>query len=169
MNNHLLVEPRFLEWLSDIQTILQQTQPAVTLKPTSFWKPVAFSQNPKQPRKASSESEDWIRVDYTTATREIRGWCWVCSKDDPTDPFGAIKEGLIIAPYNPGKGAMPIPGLRRNGYKITAFNICGNIYDEFSGLGFFDLRSCSWVKIRDRRSQIASYLSGQKNFEGVTK
>lgn len=152
MNNHLLKEPRFVKWLSDIQTILRQTQPTKTLKATSFWKAPVFCHNPKQSRKVPPESEDWIRIDCIAAATEIRGWCWVCTKDDPTDPFGVIKEGLIIAPYDPGRGVMPTPGLRCNGNRITNFYICGNIHDEFSGLRFFDLRTCSWVRLRDRRN-----------------
>lgn len=165
MSNPLLEEPRFTKWLFSIETIIQQTQPSVKLEATSLWNFVPISRSNKAPPSVTRpsrsdltfESQDWIRIDYITPAGRTKGWCWVCSKDDPTDPLGTVKEGLIISPYKQELGVAPLPGLRRNGKKMTTFYTCGSVFDEFAGLGFFDIRSTSWVRIRDRKRQLEAY------------
>jgi hypothetical protein len=159
MSNPLLKEPRFIKWLSDVQTIIKQIQPEIKLEATAHWivPPLTFTRGDR-PRLPLIESDEWVRVDFVTTNRDFKGWCWVCSKHDPTDPFGTIKEGLIAVSYNRVATVKPTSGFRRNGKETRAFYTCGNIYDEFLGLGFLDLRDGSWMKIKDRKKQIAAYL-----------
>jgi hypothetical protein len=166
MSNPLLDDEPFTQWLNNIQTIVDSAAPGMHLVASATWKRngssiggtpgVAFPYKLKScPSKLTIDSDEWIRVSLKSTNRITLGWCWVCSKDDPTDPFGRIKEGAIIAPYSFRTTSLPNSN---NVCKGSVFYFCGNIFDEFGGLGFLDPRDGTWMKQKERKKNQAAYL-----------